>query len=175
MNGTWRHRIVASYGLQFYTCSRCVGARKSEMMVQPKKSSKVRNTKHSKHLPYMYILRSFVSAEATPLTTVERCYGQQIQLQCEEDELVWIRSSSYRQTTSCPGRFYSNFCDRTEHNNPPCAGESSCEFAAPWEFIDRDCGYSNSFSVAYQCLHSACVQSQSVVQCSNPFSAIHCI
>ena len=43
-------------------------------------------------------------------------------------------------------------CSRDNVSRPPCIGNASCIFTAPWIYISAECGYSNYFSLRYQCV-----------------------
>ena len=43
-------------------------------------------------------------------------------------------------------------CRRDDATGPQCVGNSSCIFTAPWIYISAECGYSNYFSLSYQCV-----------------------
>ena len=99
-----------------------------------------------------------------PIRTVSQCYGKQISAKCESQHLMRIVSATYLRSRDCVGgasdlpllgggnESLLTTCSRDNVSGPQCVGNSSCIFTAPWIYISADCGYSNYFSLQYQCV-----------------------
>jgi len=103
-----------------------------------------------------------------PIMTVSRCYGKQISAVCESHHVMRIVSATYLRSRDCVGgasdllllgggndSLMVGACSRDDVSGPQCVGNSSCIFTAPWIYISADCGYSNYFSLQYQCVPGA--------------------
>jgi len=103
-------------------------------------------------------------ADGLPVGTISQCYGKQISAECESQQLMRIVSATYLRSRDCVGGASDlpllgggndsliTGCSRDDASGPQCVGNSSCIFTAPWIYISADCGYSNYFSLQYQCV-----------------------
>lgn len=106
-------------------------------------------------------------ANGLPIVTISRCYGKQISAECESHHVMRIVSATYLRSRDCVGGASDlpllgggndsliAGCSRDDVSGPQCVGNSSCIFTAPWIYISADCGYSNYFSLQYQCVPGA--------------------
>ena len=109
----------------------------------------------------MYMLKEAVKL---PIQTVDQCYGKQISVECEPHHVMRIVSATYLRSRDCVGGASDLSllgggndsliaeCSRDDAGGPKCVGNSSCIFTTPWIYISADCGYSNYFSLRYQCV-----------------------
>ena len=108
-----------------------------------------------------------IEANGLPIGRVSKCYGKQISAECESQHLMRVVSSTYLRSRDCVGGASDlpllgagndsmiTTCRRDDVSGPQCVGNSSCIFTAPWIYISADCGYSNYFSLRYQCIPGA--------------------
>jgi len=99
-----------------------------------------------------------------PTATISQCYGKQISAECESNHVMRVVSATYLRSRDCVGGASDlpllgggndsliSACSRDDVSGPQCVGNSSCIFTAPWIYISADCGYSNYFSLQYQCV-----------------------
>lgn len=90
--------------------------------------------------------------EASSGRSVEACLGQPVQMTCTQGGMVRVVQATYQQSEACPGGLRSPACGRPEMGNPICVGNTSCVFPAPWVYLSPICGYSNSFTMIFECL-----------------------
>jgi len=102
--------------------------------------------------------------DSLPVAAVSQCYGKQISAECESQHVMRIVSATYLRSRDCVGGASDlsllgggndsliSACSRDDAGGPQCVGNSSCIFTAPWIYISADCGYSNYFSLRYQCV-----------------------
>jgi len=103
-------------------------------------------------------------ANRLPIQTIAQCYGKQISAKCQSQHLMRIVSATYLRSRDCVGgasdlpllgggnESLTTGCSRDNVSGPPCVGNGSCIFTAPWIYISANCGYSNYFSLRYQCV-----------------------
>jgi len=118
----------------------------------------------SNNLHVCVLLNLKDASRLPPTQTVGQCYGKQISAKCELRHLMRIVSATYRRSRDCVGgasdlpllgggnESLTTGCSRDNVSGPPCVGNGSCIFTAPWIYISADCGYSNYFSLRYQCV-----------------------
>lgn len=108
----------------------------------------------------------FRCADSTrsPSGTISHCYGKQISAECESHHVIRVVSAAYLKSRDCVGgasdmqllgganESLVASCRRDDVSGPQCVGNRSCIFTAPWIYISADCGYSNYFSLQYQCV-----------------------
>jgi len=101
-----------------------------------------------------------------PVETVAKCYGKPISAKCDAHHLIRVVSATYLRSRDCVGGAsdlpllggagndsLTSGCSRDNASGPPpCVGNASCIFTAPWIYISANCGYSNYFSLQYQCV-----------------------